>query len=307
MPSLNAVRAFEAVGRLQSFRSAANELHVTTSAISHQIKALENYFGVTLLRRVHGQISLTAAGERYFRQVSQGLMQLSLATSSLLRAKGARVLRVSMAPTLATWWLIPRLEHFLTAYPNISLEVSATSSRIDFALGQFDVAIRYSRRIQNGLHATAIGRNEVFPVCRPSLMEARYPLRALADLQRHTLISTRDELFVEEPISNWNGWLKAVNRPAITGARQIHLSPRGLMLQAVSQGLGVGLARTLLAADAMAVGQLICPFGPAFPLSANYYIVCPESNAKNPDVVAFRDWALAEAKASAAGIKIPQT
>ena len=306
LPSLNAIRAFEAVGRLLSFRRAANELHVTTSAVSHQIKALENYFGMPLVRMVNRQIALTAAGEKYFRQISQGLTQLSLASSSLLRAKGARILRVTMAPTLATWWLIPKLESFLGAFPDISLEVSATTVKRDFALGQFDVAIRYSRRIQNGLHATAIGKNEVFPVCSPLLMEGSFPLRTAADLRHHTLISTRDELFVEEPIANWNGWLTAAHHPAIPGARQIYLSPRGLMLQAVAQGLGVGLARTLLAAEAMAAGQLVCPFGPALPLSANYHVVCPESSAKNPDIVAFRDWVLAEAKASAALINVPE-
>lgn len=305
LPSLNAIRAFEAVGRLRSYRRAASELHVTTSAISHQIKALENCFGVSLVRTANRQISLTAAGEKYFRQISQGLTQLSLASTSLLRAKGARILRVTMAPTLATWWLIPKLESFLAAFPDISLEVSATTVMRDFALGQFNVAIRYSRHIQNGLHATPIGKNEAFPVCSPALMEGSFPLRTAADLQHHTLLNTRDELFLEEPIANWNGWLKAANHPAVSGTRQIHLSPRGLMLQAVAQGLGIGLARTLLAADAMASRQLVCPFGPAIPLSANYYVVCPESNAKDPDIVAFRDWVLAEAAASAALVKIP--
>jgi LysR family glycine cleavage system transcriptional activator len=307
MPSLNAIRAFEAVARLMSYRRAASELNVTTSAISHQIKALEDHFDVPLLTRFDGRISLTAAGEKYFRQVSQGLTQLSLATSNLLRARDARVLRVSMAPTLASWWLVPRLDRFLEAFPDISLEVSATSSKIDFALGQFDVAVRYSQGVPHGLHAAAIGKNAVFPVCSPVLMAGRSVLRAPGDLQRHALISTGNEHLVEEPVSNWNHWLTAANHPAVTGKRQIQLSPQGLMLQAVAQGLGVGLARTLVAADALAAGQLVCPFGPAIPLSANYYVVCPHSSARDPDISAFRDWVLAEAKASAALVKIPQT
>lgn len=306
MPSLSALRAFEAVGRLLSYQRAASELHVTPSAVSHQIKALESCLGVALLCMVNRRLSLTAAGDKYFPHVSQSLRQLSVATTALRQSKGARVLRVTVAPTIATWWLIPKLDRFLAAFPDVSLDVLATTVGTDFALGQFDVAIRYSRRIQNGLHATALGKNECFPVCSPLLMSESFPLRKVADLQHHALINTRDERLVEEPIGNWDGWLKTTNHATISGARQIYLSPRNLTLQAVAQGLGVGLARTLLAAEAMASGQLICPFGPALPLSANYYIVCPESSAQDPDIVAFRDWLLAEAAASAALIKIPR-
>lgn len=306
LPSLNAVRAFEAVGRLLSFSAAASELNVTTSAVSHQIRALEDYLGLPLLRRINHQLALSPAGEKYFRQVSQALTQLSVATSGLLQSKGGRVLRVSVAPTIATWWLIPRLDRFAAAFPDISLEVSASMRRIDFALGEFDVAIRYGRRIESGLHAVQFGRNDVFPVCSPRLTKGEFPLRTAADLRHHTLIDTRDAGSAEEAVSEWAGWLSATGHPSVIGRRQLHLSPRGLMLQAVTQGLGVGLARTLMATCAMATRKLVCPFGPAIPLAAKYYVVCPEANANDPDVAAFCEWVLAEAKTSEALVKIPR-
>ena len=210
-----------------------------------------------------------------------------------------------MPPTLATWWLIPRLERFFTAFPDTSLELSATTLRTDFALGHHDVAIRYSRLVPSGLHGTPLSNNFVFPVCSPLLGKGAFPLRGPADLPYHRLIVTKDETLHEEPIANWDGWLEAIKHSGLTGSRHVYLSPRGVMLQAVMQGLGVGLARTLLAAEALAARQLVCPFGPALPLSANYYVVCPESNAKDPDIVAFREWVLAEAKVSAARINIP--
>lgn len=305
MPSLNAIRAFEAVARYRSYGRAAQELHVTTSAVSHQIKAIEDHFGLPLLRMIDRQVTLTVAGEWYYRQISQGLTQLAVATRRLLEGRGERILRVSMAPTLATWWLIPRLESFFSTCPELSVEIAASTVPVDFALGQFDVAIRYARRVESGLYATAIGENRVFPVCSPRLMQGPPPLHTIEDLHSHTLLSTRDELLLEEPIGNWDEWLHAAHHPEISGVRQIRLSPRGAMLQAAAQGVGVGLARTLLATEALKTGQLVCPFGPSFPLSANYYIVCPESSAKDRDIAAFRDWVIAEARASAKAIEIP--
>jgi len=306
MPSLNAIRAFEAVGRLLSLRGAAHELHVTPSAISHQIRALENYFGMPLLHMVDRRIRLTPAGDRYFKQISPGFAQVSAATLGLIQGKGERVLRISMPPALAAWWLIPRLEKFVASFPQISLQISASPARIDFALGQHDVAIRYTRAVESGLYAARLSGNHVFPVCSPQLVKGPAPLQNIADLRHHTLIDGGDEPSNDEPVGDWEGWLRAAEGHGIAGVRRINLTPRYLMLQAAVQGAGVGLARTLIASEAIAANKLVCPFGPAFPLSANYYFVCPLSNARNPDISIFRDWLLAEAQASAALIKLPQ-
>jgi LysR family glycine cleavage system transcriptional activator len=302
-PSLNAVRAFEAVGRLLSYKSAADELQVTTSAISHQIASLEEFFGIALIQKGR-TIALTPAGERYFRQVSQGLTQLSLATTSLLQAKDRKVLRVTMAPTLATWWLAPRLERFVSRFPEMALDIRANTSPTDFSLGEFDLAIRYSKRIPTGLNAIPLGKNQAFPVCSPRLLKGVKPLREPGDLQAHTLISTRDVVSVDEEIGNWPGWLRNTNNTGITGARHIHLSPRGFMLRAVIEGLGVGIGRSLLVADAIRNRQLVCPFGPAFTLAGNYYLICPEIVARDPDIVTFRNWILEEAEASVESIRV---
>ena len=305
LPSLNAIRTFEAVGRLLSYAGAAQELHVTTSAVSHQIRALEAYLGVPLLHRQRQRVSLTSAGANYFQQCSRALTQLSMATSGLLRAKGARIVRLSGAPSIVSCWLIPKLERFQAAFPDIALEVLASTDRVDFALGEFDIAIEYTRRVESGLHATALGKNEVFPVCSPLLMEGRFPLRTPADFQRYVLIDSRDIFDHGDGVATWAGWLRASGNPHITGLRHLHLSPRYLVLQTVAQGVGVGLARTLMAAEGIKSKQVVCPFGPALPLTANYYLTCPEATANKPEIVAFREWLLAEARASQKAVKIP--
>lgn len=305
LPSLNSIRIFETVARLLSYTAAAKELHVTTSAISHRIKDLENTLGAILIDRTAQRIYLTPIGKQYYEQIAQGLMQLTSATNALHRAKGARILRISSAPTLTSRWLLPRLERFMSEFPDIHVELSAILNTEDFTKGNFDIAIRYLRSIPSGLHAVPLGPNHVFPICSPRLLKGKHALRTPLDLKHHTLIDARELPGIEERFVVWNGWLKAARYSQVEGKNELVLFPRWLMMQAVDQGLGIGLARTLPASDDLISKRLICPFGPALPLSVTFYTVCPESTAHNPEIVIFRDWVLAEAQKSIATIKLP--
>lgn len=303
LPSLNSIRIFETVARLLSYTAAAKELHVTTSALSHRIKALEQELGVTLIKRTPQRVILTAIGRQYYDQIAEGLTQLTSATNALHRAKGARILRIAAAPSLAARWLMGRLERFKSAHPDIHVELSSSRRPLDFTHSQFDIGIGYLRTIPSGLNAIPIGKNYIFPVCSPRLLEEPHALRTPADLKHHTLIDAIDFPDIDETFSLWSGWLKAAHHPRLTARKQTYMSPRWLMLQAVEQGLGVGLARTLPVSDDLMQKRLICPFGPAFPATVNTQVACAESTARNPEIVLFRDWVVGEAKESLAAVK----
>ena len=305
---LNAIRMFAVVGRLLSYSRAAAELNVTASAVSQQVRILEEYLGASLLRREGNRIALTALGRDYLRQVTESLGHLSSATKNVLSTASSRTLRVVATPSVATWWLMPRIDRFLKACPDIFLNVAISENRANsFSSGQVDVAILYGNYFSSGLRSDKLVDSAVIPVCSPALMEGEHPLRSPSDLRHHTLIDSRSDLYLDETNPGWEGWLREAGLPELSSMRRLVFSPTSLMLQAAAQGLGVGLGRTLLAANAIASGQLVCPFGPAIPLAATYRVLCLDKAANDPDITAFREWLIEEARVSMAGAAIPET
>lgn len=294
----NAIRVFAVVGRLLSFSRAANELHVTASAVSHQIRALEDYLGIILLRRERNQITLTSEGRRYLEEVSDGLGQVSRATRTLKTAKGKRVIRLTAPLSLSVLWLMPRVAQFAQLHPDIAISIAATWNQNDLGRGQYNLLVRYSATPPSGFHCDKLSANELFPVCSPMLLKGRHPLRRLSDLHDHTLIESTDDIHFDSTNPGWQGWLRAANFPDATSVRYMNFSPRCLMHQAAIRGLGVGLTRTLLAADSIAGGELVLPFGPILPLPSYYYLLSPEAVAGQSEVALFRDWLMAEAETS---------
>lgn len=302
---LNALRVFAAVGRFQSFSRAARELHVTASAVSHQIKSLEAYLGIPLLRRSGSHLELTSEGKSYLEPVSRGLSHIARATKSLKSAKGERVLRISCSPNLSTLWLLHRISRFTGAHPEIGLALIASRNIVDMHAGEYDLAIRYGKAMPEGFRCDPLSPNELFPICSPKLLKGERPLRTPHDLRHHALLEAGDEEYYDAANPGWQGWLQAAGVPDLGSHRHLQFSPRFLMQQAVMDGIGVGLSRTLLAADFLEGRQLVCPFGPVITLSSWYYLVCPEDTADRPDVIAFRDWLLAEVSESQARLKLP--
>ncbi len=295
---LNAIRVFAVVGRVLSFSRAAVELHVTASAVSHQIKSLEEHLGVSLLRREGNRIALTAEGRNYLKEVSDGLMQVSRATRTIKSAKGRRVLKISAPLSLSSLWLMPRIAQFTKLHPDIAISISAASALVDLREGQYNFLIRYTQTVPSGFRCDNLSSNELFPVCSPALLRGHHPLRKPSDLRHHTLIESTDDVYLDRANPGWQGWLQAANIPDVASVRYMNFTPRCLMHQAAMSGLGVGLSRRLLAADSLTSGELVLPFGPILPLPSCYYLLCPESVANQRDIVAFRDWVVAEAEAS---------
>ena len=290
LPSLNALRAFEAAGRHLSFTRAARELNVTQAAVSHQIKALEAQLGVRLFRRAARGLLLTDTGQAYLTDVREAFRRLVQATERLRTRDVAGVLTVSVLPSLASRWLIHRLGGFQARHPEIDVRVSADDRTVQFDREDVDVAIRYGRGVYPGAESHLFLTEELFPVCSPRLMEGSHPLYEPADLAHHTLL--HDDL-----PTNWAMWLKVAGATNVDPTRGPAFTDSGMVLQAAIDGMGVALGRSALAGDDLAAGRLVRPFDITLPADNAYYLVYPEHTANRPKIKAFRDWLLAEAGA----------
>ena len=296
LPPLNALRAFEAAARHLSFTRAAEELNVTQAAISHQVKALEERLGVRLFRRLNRALLLSEAGQGYLPPVRDALDAIAEATERLVARDGSGALTVSINPSVAAMWLVPRLMRFRAAHPEIDVRISADDRLADFARDDVDLAIRYGRGVYPGLHVVRLMTEDVFPVCSPALLGGPNPLRRPEDLRHLTLLHD-DPIDVAsgEAMADWRMWLLAARVEGVDPVRGPAFSHSNLLLQAAIDGQGVALGRTLLVAAEIAAGRLVKPFELSLPASFAYYIVCPEATAERPKIVAFRAWLIEEA------------
>jgi LysR family glycine cleavage system transcriptional activator len=290
LPSLNALRAFEAAARHGSLSRAADELHVTHSAISHQIKALETELGVALLRRVGRGVEANAVGQQLEVALGDVFARIARAVRLARQGEGGGILTVSVEPSFAARWLVLRLGRFHAANPQIDLRLSATSAMADFAREDVDLAIRYGRGDWPGLQAERLLELKGFPVCSPSLLAAGPPLRHPDDLARHTLLHEDDGAF-------WRQWLDAVGALEVDSSRGPRFDDTHLALAAAEAGQGVALGDEALAAAELAQGRLVRPFATAIGTDKAYWLVHPPEAMARPKVAAFRSWLLAEARA----------
>ena len=298
LPPLNALRAFEAAARHLSFTKAARELNVTPAAISHQVKALEEHLGVALFRRLTRALRLTDAGQTAYPKLSEGFDRLAEAVE-LVRAQGdSALLSVSVSPSFGAKWLVPRLDRFRAAHPDLELRIDATDRLTDFRQDNIEIALRYGRGDYPGLRVDRLFGEEMAPVCSPRLLAGPRPLKVPDDLRHHTLLHL-DWAPEQETAASWRMWLLAAGIQDIDATRGPRFSMESMVLQAAIDSQGVGLASTVIAANDLAEGRLVMPFDLSLcdPLDFAYYIVSPERTAELPKVAAFRTWVLAEAAA----------
>jgi LysR family glycine cleavage system transcriptional activator len=295
LPPLNSLRAFEAAARHLSFTKAAEELHVTPAAISHQIKALEEQLGVPLFRRLTRALRLTQAGQAALPPMRDGFDSLADAVDLLRAHENSGALTVSLDPSFAAKWLVPRLDRFRAALPDLDVRLDATDKLTDFQRDNVDLAIRYGSGNYPGLEVERLLSEEIFPVCSPKLLEGPAPLAQPSDLRHHTLIHLEwDSENVTAP--NWRMWLLAAGIHDIDFTRGPVFSMTTLALQAAIEGQGVALASSFLVADDLAAGRLVVPFDLSVcdPLDFAYHVVVPKRTADLPKVVAFKTWLLDE-------------
>ncbi|MBP0619589.1 transcriptional regulator GcvA [Cupriavidus consociatus] len=294
---LNALRAFEASARHQSFSAAASELHVTPAAVGQLVRTLEEWLGVPLFHRASsGRIRLipTEAAERALPDIRAGFDRLALGLERLKEGATSGVLTVTVSPAFAAKWLLPRIDRFQAAWPDMDVRLETSLKPVDFITQSIDIGVRYGKGNWPGLTAEKLMDEEIYPVCSPRLLRQR-PLKRPQDLARQVLIH---DLSMEghAGFPSWDAWLR---KAGITGAvttRGMQINNSAAVLQAAAEGHGIALARSVMARDDLAGGHLVrlCPeIRFASPLA--YFIVYRGERSNLPRLAAFRDWLFEEA------------
>ena len=288
LPPLNALKAFEAAARHESFTRAAEELFVTQGAVSHQVKALEAELGVKLFNRERQRLVITEAGRQYLTILRDAFDRIAVGTERLLQRQNSGALTISTSPDFAAKWLVNQLGRFAEAHPSIDLRVSATLHHVDFAREDVDLAVRHGDGSWPGLDVVRLSAEHLFPVCSPKLLSGRNRLAKPADVLKFPLIHVDDR-------KDWSKWLAAAG---VMGAELSHgpvLNRVSMAIDAAIDGQGIVLARTTLAATDLIAGRLLRPFAEDLRLSKIYWIICPQATASLPKIVTFRSWLLSEA------------
>ena len=294
LPPLTALRAFEAAGRHMSFSKAARELNVTPAAISHQVKSLEEHLGVQLFRRLNRALLLTDAGQRLMPGLGGAFDGLAEALTRVHEDDSRGTLTASVTPAFASKWLVPRLERFYAAHPDLDVRISASMLPADFGRDAIDIAVRFGSGLYPGMRVDKLVEEEAVPVCAPKLVKGARRLKSPADLAQAVLLHD-DSLIADASAPDWRMWLKAAGIDGVDPFRGPRFSQSDHALQAAIDGAGVLLGRRSLAAQDLTEGRLVVPFELSLPVSFSYYVLSPEALADRPKVVAFRDWLLAEA------------
>jgi LysR family glycine cleavage system transcriptional activator len=294
LPPLSALRTFEAAARHLSFTRAADELHVTQAAVSHQIRTLEEHLGVLLFRRLNRRLLLTDEGQLLMPAVRRAFDELSAGVQRVRERCCGGALTISTTPSIAANWLAGRLGRFQALRPEFEIRLMATPRLIDFAREGVDCGIRYGFGNWPGLRAQRLLNATLIPLCSPMLLEGPQPLRTPADLAHHTLLHALDDM------DDWRLWLQAAGVDGIDPTRGLKFDTLPLALRAAIGGAGVAIAGAPMATEDLAAGRLVQPFDLELPSECAYYFVAPEASADQPKIQAFRDWLLQEVDAAPA-------
>jgi LysR family glycine cleavage system transcriptional activator len=290
LPSLNGLRAFEAAARHMSFTKAAEELNVTQTAVSHQIRRLEAELGVHLFLRLAEGLALSEEGQAYLPGIRAAFQELRYSTEQLREGRHKSVLTVSTLVSVASKWLLPRLPSFQQALPGIDVRISASTELVDFRKGAIDAAIRYGRGDWKGLRADFLMSDEIFPVCSPALAKT---LSTPADLARHTMLQVSGVT-----ADDWSTWLSAAGQPPqLAEGPRLTFDLAMMAVQAAVDGQGVCIGRSTYVEDDLRAGRLVIPFDLRLKDELGFYLVTPHETAQAKKIVAFRTWLLAQQSA----------
>jgi LysR family glycine cleavage system transcriptional activator len=293
LPSLAALRTFEAAARHLSFTKAAAELHITQSAVSRQIRLMEEYLGLLLFQRVKQRLVLTEAGQRYAADIRSGLNQMQTATVNLLAHQGkGGALNVATAPAFCTKWLIPRLGRFTSAHPNVVINLSTRDLPFDLEREGFDAAFHYGANDWPGVLVDPLVGHELVVVCSPKYLTEHPPLGKPKDLVDHVLLQ-----HTRRP-ENWCKWLEAKEATQVNGWAGPRFEHFYMIAQAAIAHLGVALLPRLLIEDDLAAGRLVVPLDELFRSAESYCLVYSASKRNDPRLELFRRWLLDEAASS---------
>ena len=299
IPGLQSLKAFDASARHLNFTRAAAELNVTPAAVSHQIKELEEAIGVPLFQRTSRHMQLTRQGQVLKPAIADALEGITRALQKLRQVENPTQVRVTVSPSLAAKWLVPRLDRFLESVPGADVRIDVSSEPLDFDREDIDVAIRFGDGNYPGLVVEKLFHDTLFPVCSPDLLKGAKKLREPKDLLQFTLIHLDWE--AQGAVwPNWRMWMLAAGVKDFNDTRGLHFSQTSLALQAAIDGNGVALGDSTLVGDDLASGRLVKPFELSLrsPAQFAYHLITRRDTAERPMTKAFRNWIIAEAAAS---------
>ena len=285
LPSLSALRAFEAAARLSSFTKAAAELHVTQAAVSHQVRALEDQLGVRLFERTTRRLALTPAGRKLLPAASEAFEGLARAVAGI--GRGEQLLAITTTPSFGANWLAPRLGRFTERHPAIELSIRHARAVLDLAQEGLDLAIRWGKGGWPGVEAELIGPSAMVVVGAPAYVK-RLKLKAPADVARATLLH-------DETHEEWSEWLIVAGLDPALAKRGVVFDDENAMIQAVIGGQGLAFEPRSVAAGLIAEGRLVTPFDLSLAEGYGFYLVYEREALKLPKVAAFRQFLLEEA------------
>ena len=295
---LNALRAFEASARHQSFSAAAAELHVTPAAVGQLVRTLEQWLGAPLFHRgASGKARLapTETAERALPDIRAGLARLAVGLERLQEGTRNGPLTVAVSPAFAAKWLLPRIERFQAECPETDVRLDTNLKPVDFAAQQIDIGVRYGAGVWPGLAAEKLMDEEVYPVCSPELLRRQGGPRRPADLAGETLIQ---DLSMDGQLGfpTWDAWLEQAGAGGVPTRRGMKINNSAAVLQAAIDGHGIALARSVMAHDDVAARRLVRLFPEiVVPSALAYYVIYRPDMQALPRLDAFRQWLLREA------------
>lgn len=295
LPSLDLLRGFEAAARNLSFTKAAAELFVTQSAVSRQVKTIEDHLGVALFARGHRALRLTEAGHDLYRATAQALRELSEAASRIRERSAGRALTVTATIGFSSLWLIPRLSDFRAQRPEIDIRIAANNKMLDLGREGIEVAIRYCEVKAAPQGAVKLFGEVVMPVCNPNLVTHKAPLAKPEDLRHHVLLHY-EQPEGTTPWLSWTVWLETMQLGRLKPAGSLRFSQYDQTIQAAIDGQGVALGTSPLVRQMIKQGRLIAPLEKKFESARAYYLMISADAAKRPEVMEFADWLMRQAK-----------
>ena len=288
LPSLSSLRTFEAAARLGSFGLAADELSVTASAVSHQIKLLEEYTGVRLFHRINRTVVLTDVGRRYANEIAFAFEHMIAATQNVAKSDKSDILSIHSSPSFATQWLMPRLSRFSTIQPDIDVRLHAAHSGVDM-VPEFDIDIRYGTKLSSASTVSVFLPEEVIiPMCAPALIDGPKPIHTPKDLCHHTLIHS------EATLVGWDDWVRSKPNLKLNLKRGLRFDRSFMSIGAAVDALGVCLESLLLVQREIEMKQLVMPFGLDSLKIRGHNIAYLTSMAELPKIKAFQNWLFSE-------------
>jgi LysR family glycine cleavage system transcriptional activator len=285
LPPLNSLKCFEAAGRLLSFTDAARELNVTQAAISHQIKVIEEYLGVSLFVRYPRRLALSEQGKALLPDVTEAFDRVSQAIGALSQEQYSNLVSVRLAPSFAAKWLSPRLKYFWLQSPEIDLCLFHAHNAVDFEREEIDIAVTYGKGDWPGVVADKLLCLDFFPVCSPAFMHNDKPLTELDNLRYYSLLHDAN-------YECWRDWIELAGAQGIDSDKGTIIDDTNVLIQAAIDGQGIALGSTTFVEDHLEAGRLVKPFDINLVNEFCYFVVCPESHLKNPAVRAFKEWLL---------------